>query len=116
MDREIHPERYLSKEEANKQSIYELANVYLEQKQFSEPHTKCFMVLIRAVARYEGFRRYYEATKEERKDLTALLLDRSKFTFDPDTLTRDDVEDFRDYLRKRKGAIGRIQTPFQKVA
>lgn len=115
VDREIHPERYLSKEEANKQSIYELANVYLEQKQFSEPHTKCFMVLIRAVARYEGFRRYYEATKEERKDLTALLLDRSKFTFDPDTLTRDDVEDFRDYLRNEKELSEEYKRLFKRL-
>lgn len=115
VDREIHPERYLSKEEANKQSIYELANVYLEQKQFSEPHTKCFMVLIRAVARYEGFRRYYEATKEERKDLTALLLDGSKFTFDPDTLTRDDVEDFRDYLRNEKELSEEYKRLFKRL-
>lgn len=115
VDREIHPERYLSKEEANKQSIYELANVYLEQKQFSEPHTKCFMVLIRAVARYEGFRRYYEATKEERKDLTALLLDSSKFTFDPDTLTRDDVEDFRDYLRNEKELSEEYKRLFKRL-
>lgn len=115
VDREIHPERYLSKEEANKQSIYELANVYLEQKQFSEPHTKCFMVLIRAVARYEGFRRYYEATKEERKDLPALLLDSSKFTFDPDTLTRDDVEDFRDYLRNEKELSEEYKRLFKRL-
>ena len=115
VDREIHPERYLSKEEANKQSIYELANVYLEQKQFSEPHTKCFMVLIRAVARYEGFRRYYEATKEERKDLTALLLDSSKFTFNPDTLTRDDVEDFRDYLRNEKELSEEYKRLFKRL-
>ena len=115
VDREIHPERYLSKEEANKQSIYELANVYLEQKQFSEPHTKCFMVLIRAVARYEGFRRYYEATKEERKDLPALLLDSSKFTFDPDTMTRDDVEDFRDYLRNEKELSEEYKRLFKRL-
>ena len=115
VDREIHPERYLSKEEANKQSIYELANVYLEQKQFSEPHTKCFMVLIRSVARYEGFRRYYEATKEERKDLTALLLDSSKFTFAPDTLTRDDVEDFRDYLRNEKELSEEYKRLFKRL-
>lgn len=115
VDREIHPERYLTKEEVNKQSIYELSKVYLEQKQFSEPHTKCFMVLIRAVARYEGFRRYYEATKEERKDLTTLLLDGSKFTFDPDTLTRDDVEDFRDYLRNEKDLSEEYKRLFKRL-
>ena len=73
------------------------------------------MVLIRAVARYEGFRRYYEATKEERKDLTALLLDSSKFTFNPDTLTRDDVEDFRDYLRNEKELSEEYKRLFKRL-
>lgn len=115
VDREIHPEKYLSKEETDKQTFYELARVYLDQKQFSEPHTKCCWVLIRAVARYEGFRRYYDATEDERKDLTALLLDNSKFTFDPDVLTRDDIEDFRDYLRNEKDLSEEYKHLFKRL-
>lgn len=102
VDREIHPEKYISKEVARNQTFYELAEVYLMQKQFSYDHTKGFRVLIRAVARYEGFRRYYDATAEEQRDLAKLLTSESKFIFDPDILTSDDIEDFRDYLRNEK--------------
>lgn len=102
VDRFIHPEKYISKEVVKKQTFYELAEVYLTQKQFSYDHTKGFRVLVRAVARYEGFRRYYDATAEERRDLTKLLTSEDKFTFAPDTLTSEDIEDFRDYLRNEK--------------
>ena len=102
VDRFIHPEKYVSKEVVKKQTFYELAEVYLAQKQFSYDHTKGFRVLVRAVARYEGFRRYNEAAVEERRDLTKILTNEDKFTFDPDTLTSDDIEDFRDYLRNEK--------------
>lgn len=100
-DRFIHPERYVPATE-KKQSFYELADTYLAQKQFSYDHTKGFRVLIRAVARYEGFRRYFDATVEERRNLASLLTNEDKFIFDPDTLTNDDIEDFRDYLRNEK--------------
>ena len=102
VDRFIHPEKYISKEVVKKQTFYELAEVYLTQKQFSYDHTKGFRVLVRAVARYEGFRRYYDTAAEERRDLTKILTSEDKFTFDPDTLTSDDIEDFRDYLRNEK--------------
>lgn len=102
VDRFIHPEKYISKEVVKKQTFYELAEVYLAQKQFSYDHTKGFRVLIRAVARYEGFRRYFDATVEERRNLASLLTNEDKFIFDPDTLTNDDIEDFRDYLRNEK--------------
>lgn len=102
IDRFNHPEKYEPVRE-NKQTFYELAEVYLTQKQFSYDHTKGFRVLVRAVVRYEGFRRYDAATTEERRDLTKLLTSEDKFTFDPDTLTSDDIEDFRDYLRNEKG-------------
>ena len=101
IDRFNHPEKYEPVRE-KKQTFYELAEVYLAQKQFSYDHTKGFRVLVRAVARYEGFRRYNEAAVEERRDLTKILTSEDRFTFDPDILTSDDIEDFRDYLRNEK--------------
>lgn len=67
-------------------TFYELADEYLSRKDFSEGHAKGFRVLVRAVSRYEGFIR---AMEKERKD----------FVFDVDKVTRDDIDDFRDYLR-----------------
>lgn len=51
----------------------------MEKKDFSIDHTKAIRVLVRDVARYEGFRR---ATED--KD----------FSFDVDKVTRTDIEDF----------------------
>ena len=101
VDKFTHPEKHKPVAE-KRQTFYELAEVYLAQKQFSYDHTKGFRVLIRTVARYEGFRRYYEAMAEERRDIVKLLTDNGKFTFAPDTLTNEDIEDFRDYLRNEK--------------
>ena len=81
-----HPEKYAPKVEAKK-NFYELAEEYLTKKDFSLSHTKAIRVLVRDVARYEGFRR---ATEDK------------TFTFDVDKVTRPDIEDFLDYLRNEK--------------
>ena len=63
VDRFNNPEKYIPKDVLKEQTFYGKAEVYLTQKQFSYDHNKGFRVLIRAIARYEGFRRY-EATAE----------------------------------------------------
>lgn len=99
VDRFNHPEKYAPKVEAKK-SFYELAEEYLEKKDFSIDHTKAIRVLVRDVARYEGFRR---ATED--KD----------FSFDVDKVTRTDIEDFLDYLRNEKSLSEEYPKIFQKL-
>ena len=88
IDRFINPDKYAPKAEdvEEKPTFFELMEEYLSKKQFSYDHTKAIKVLVRDVARYQGFVR---ATDKERKD----------FTFDIDMVTREDIEDFFDYLR-----------------
>lgn len=88
VERHLHPER--QRRRPSECSIYDRAEEYLLKKNFSEGHRKAFLVLVRAIARYEGFVR---ATEEGRGD----------FAFRPDKVTRDDMEDFRDYLRNEEG-------------
>lgn len=99
VDRFNHPEKYAPKVEAKK-SFYELAEEYLEKKDFSIDHTKAIRVLVRDVARYEGFRR---ATED--KD----------FSLDVDKVTRTDIEDFLDYLRNEKSLSEEYPKIFQKL-
>ena len=99
VDRFNHPEKYAPKVEAKK-SFYELAEEYLEKKDFSIDHTKAIRVLVRDVARYEGFRR---ATED--KD----------FSFDVDKVTRTDIEDFLDYLRNEKELSEEYPVIFKKL-
>lgn len=99
VDRFNHPEKYAPKVEAKK-SFYELVEEYLEKKDFSIDHTKAIRVLVRDVARYEGFRR---ATED--KD----------FSFNVDKVTRTDIEDFLDYLRNEKSLSEEYPKIFQKL-
>ena len=85
VDKFNHPERYQSKS-TSKKTFFELLQDYLDKKQFSYDHTKALKVLGRDVARYEG---YIKETEPQRKD----------FSFDVDNVTREDIEDFMDYLR-----------------
>lgn len=99
VDRFNHPEKYAPKVEAKK-TFYELAEEYLEKKDFSIDHTKAIRVLVRDVARYEGFRR----TTEDKT-----------FVFDVDKVTRTDIEDFLDYLRNEKSLSEEYPKIFQKL-
>ncbi len=86
VDRFNHPEKYAPEVEGKK-TFYDLAEEYLTKKEFSYDHAKAVRVLVRDVARYEGFRR---ATED------------SAFVFDVDKVTRTDIESFLDYLRNEK--------------
>ena len=85
VERFMHPEKYIVKAE-NKKTFYELTEEYIEKRHLAYTHAKVFRVLMREVARYEGF-------------IRATDYNRSNFTFDIDTVTKSDIEDFIDYLR-----------------
>lgn len=99
VDRFNHPEKYAPQVEAKK-TFYELADEYLEKKAFSYDHTKAIRVLVRDVARYEGFIR---------------ATDNKSFVFDVDKVTRADIEDFLDYLRNEKTLSEEYPTIFEKL-
>lgn len=99
VDKYNHPEKYAKKVEAKK-TFYELAEEYLTKKDFSYDHTKAIRVLVRDVARYEGFRK---ATEDK------------KFSFDVDKITRSDIEDFLDYLRNEKELSEEYPVIFKKL-
>ena len=67
-------------------SFYELAEEYIAKRKLAYTHAKVFRVLMREVARYEGY-------------IRATDYNRSEFTFDIDTVTKVDIENFIDYLR-----------------
>ena len=102
VDKFNHPEKYAPKETKveQKKSFYDLAEEYLAKKEFSYDHTKAIRVLVRDVARYEGFRK---ATEDK------------KFSFDVYKITRSDIEDFLDYLRNEKELSEEYPTIFEKL-
>ncbi len=94
-----HPE----KSDANeKKPFYELAEDYISKKMVGEGYARGFRVVVRAVLRYEGF------VRETQKGMSA-------FVFDIDTVTRDDIEDFRDYLRNEKALSEEYPTLYKRL-
>ncbi len=73
----------------SKRSFVDLTEEYLSKKTFSSYHILNFKVMVRAVLRFEG---YVRKTDRHRKD----------FTFDINTVTRDDIEEFRYFLLHEK--------------
>lgn len=87
VEKHLHPERY--QQESSKKSMYDLWEEYLLKKNLSNGRIRGIRVLIRAIARYEGFIR---STEKDRKD----------FVFDINKVTKDDIGDFMDYLRNEE--------------
>lgn len=87
VEKHLHPERY--QQESSKKSMYDLWEEYLFKKNLSNGRIRGIHVLIRAIARYEGFIR---STEKDRKD----------FVFDINKVTKDDIGDFMDYLRNEE--------------
>lgn len=76
-------------EESTSKTFFEWMEYYLQSKELSDGRKRGFRVLVRMLARYQGFVRI---TDKERKD----------FTLDIDTLNKDTVEDFFDYVANEK--------------
>ncbi len=83
-------------------TFYSLTEEYLSKKDFSYYHSTNFRVMVRAVFRYEEFVR---RTQKHR----------SKFKFDVDKVTRDDMEDFRDYLLNEKNLFDTYPAVFKEL-
>jgi len=99
VEKHNYPERFTTKE-IEKPTFYELTEEYLSKKQFSADHTRAIRVLVRDVARYEGFIR---------------ATDNKDFTFDVDKVKRDDIEDLFDYLRSEHELAHEYPTLFKKL-
>jgi len=98
-----HPDKKLvtrSRRSKRQESIYELAEEYLEKKRFSYDHTKAFRVLVRDLARYEAFRK-------------KVLQDR--FAWNIDKMPRKDIEDFEEYLRNEKTLSEKYPKQFESI-
>lgn len=88
VDRYNFPEKYAPKEEQEEvKDIYDLFNDYLADKKFSIDFEKGNMVMLRSVARYEMFIR---------------ATDNKEFVFDINTIDKDTIEDYRDYIANEK--------------
>jgi integrase len=82
IDQFNHPEAYINKVEH--MDFIDLTEEYLTSRQISATHTKTVRAIARIVERYEAFVR---------------ATDNKDFSFDINTLTKHDIEDFIDYLR-----------------
>ena len=80
-----HPDRLTG----GKKDIVELSESYIKDKGFCYVNQNAVRVLIRDILRYQGFVR---ATDKNRQH----------FSFDVDSVTRNDIEDFFSYLRNEK--------------
>lgn len=87
VDRYNHPDKYQVPSE--RKDFFDYTKEYLEKKNFSTPRERGFNVLFRDVARYIGFVR-------------AIDKGRPEYSFDIDNVTKEDIEEFRDYLRNEK--------------
>lgn len=96
-----HPEKYDRKHTPSQ----ELGEAYLKASAHKYPQG--YRVLFHAVARYEAFRRYVEAQDKKHKG--------EPFTFAVDTITPEDIEDFRDYLRNEHELAEEYPKLFEKL-
>jgi len=88
-----HPEKYTTIQTvAQDKTIHDIINEYVStpdrktNQPLAESHAKMYRILSRTIARYVG---YIRATDPSRKD----------FDFSIDKVSREDIEDFSDYLR-----------------
>ena len=98
VEKHLHPERY--QQESSEKSVYDLWEEYLLKKNLSNGRIRGIRVLIRAIARYEGF---INATEKERKD----------FVFDINKVTKENIGDFMDYLRNEENLANEYRQTFK---
>lgn len=101
IDKFHHPEKYNIIRRNNK-SFFDLVELYISRRQLAYSHARVFRVLSRVIARYEGFIRATEVT-------------RKNFTFSIDTVTREDIEEFTDYMRHEKALSEQYPNLFAKL-
>lgn len=102
LDRHLYPEKYITEEEKNaKKTVYELFDEYIKEKGYSYDQEKAIRVLERDIARYEGYVRE--------------LGGKEYFTFNVNSVTRDDIEDFFCYLRNEKKLSEEYPETFKRL-
>lgn len=100
LEHHLHPERF--QQIAISKTIYDYAKDYIIGKELNKDYIKRFYVLIRTIARYEGFIRATDKT-------------RSDYVFDINKLTRYDLQDFKDYLKNEEQLSKRYKTLFNRL-
>lgn len=95
IDRFNHPEKFKVKVK----SFFELFNEYLDKKQFCYDYDKGMRVLMRILARWDAFRR----------------TEMNKPKISINTLTKDDIDDFREYLRDEYQLSKEYPKLFEKI-
>ena len=89
-----------AKTEDEKPSFFQLFEIFLKEKDLAENNVKNYRVLFRDLARWEAYVQYkYDKT----------------FKLDVDTLTKEDILDFRDYLRSEKTISESCPKFFKKI-
>lgn len=102
IDRFVHPEKYKTIEEKEQgKSFFELFDEFLADKSFSNDRKRGMQVLKRDVWRYMKFQQ--EVCK------------RQDFTFNVNDVTKDDIDDFRDYLENEKTLMARHKRLFKQM-
>ena len=86
--------------EKKPKTFYELCELYIEKRGLAESHARVYRVLVRAIARYEGFVRQTE---------------NKTFRWDIHTITKQNVETFSNYLRHEKELSEKYPTLFAKL-
>lgn len=95
------PEEYLTEEERNHaKTIYEIGEDYISAKEFSYDAAKGVRVLLRTLARHEAFVRGMATAKGKR--MSAEDKRRALFTWNLSTCTKEDVEDFIDFVANER--------------
>ena len=84
----------------SKKNIFQLMELYLAKKQFSDFRVASYRVLIRTLWRYEAFKR---------------ASSNRAYIFDVDKVTRYDIEDFEDYLRNEYELEKKFPKIFRKI-
>ena len=100
VERFNHPEKFRTK--ASNMTIYDLIELYVTRRQLVETNARVYRVLSRTIGRYEGFVRASDSN-------------RKKYTFSIDGITREDIEDFSDYLRNEKALSEQYPKLFEKL-
>ena len=101
VDKFNHPEKYQDgKLGKNAKSVFDLLELYLEKKEFSNSREKTFRVLERDIARYQMF---INQTRDK------------QFVFNPATITKDDLDDFRAYLKDEWELSNEYPQLFQRI-
>ena len=97
-----YPAEEHAEPQADAKTLYPIVEKYIEKKKLAGSNARMYRVLSRTAARYAGFVR---ETDKNRVD----------FEWNIDTVTKEDIEDFADYLRNEKDLAGEYPQIFKRL-